>query len=313
MICIYLKLKEVTRVMNLSSSEIFKIGFQNNETVHQVTMQELKKIQKILFEMLCVIDQICAENNIKYCLCGGSAIGALRHNGFIPWDDDLDIFMLRNDIFKFAHIVNEKYGDLYEVRTPGLDDFFESPSTTMLRKDTIFRSYGELGEKNPGVCCDICILENVPTNKVFRYIHGIGSLARGLMTSCRRFSRDKETLIRHSGSNDLLKKTILEKAKIGSILSLFSYEHYVKKQWKWNSKCKNYQSEKVVCPNGRAHYFGEIYDRKIITEATLHEFCGRMFYIPANADEYLTGLYGDYMKIPDRKERESKVIFELKL
>lgn len=299
--------------MNLSSSETFKKNAKHSDSLHQLTTEELRSVQMILFEMLCMIDEVCAKNDIKYCLCGGSALGALRHKGFIPWDDDLDIFMLRKDVEKFANIINRDYNSKYEVKTPGLNGFFESPSTTVMRKGTIFRSYGELREKEPGVCCDICILENAPTSNAIQVVHGIGSLMRGLMTSCRRFTRDKGLLLKYIGDNPHLKKTIIEKAVIGTLLSAFPYEYYVKQQLKWNSKCKNDNSQKVVCPNGRAHYFGEIYDREIIVKATLHEFCGRQFYIPYQAEKYLTNLYGDYMKIPNEANRESKIILELKL
>lgn len=66
--------------------------------------KQLQKHQGIMFQMLCELDAICRRNNINYMLFAGSALGAVRHKGFIPWDDDLDIVMLREDYDRFLFV-----------------------------------------------------------------------------------------------------------------------------------------------------------------------------------------------------------------
>lgn len=79
--------------------------------------KQLQKHQGIMFQMLCELDAICRRNNINYMLFAGSALGAVRHKGFIPWDDDLDIVMLREDYDRFLSVApNELDGKQYYLQ-----------------------------------------------------------------------------------------------------------------------------------------------------------------------------------------------------
>ena len=92
--------------MNLSTSKLFKEQKYKNGI--EITEDKLKKLKKILLEMLIDFDVVCEKNNLYYTLCGGTALGAVRHNGFIPWDDDVDIFMTRESYNKFLTIYEKK-------------------------------------------------------------------------------------------------------------------------------------------------------------------------------------------------------------
>ncbi len=78
----------------------------------------LKKLQKLELEMLLKIVDICEKNNITYYLFGGTLIGAVRHEGFIPWDDDIDLGMPRPDYEKFLEIAESELGENYDLLTP---------------------------------------------------------------------------------------------------------------------------------------------------------------------------------------------------
>ena len=82
-----------------------------------LTEKELKQAQCIMLQILKKIDAFCKENDINYFLSYGTLLGAVRHNGFIPWDDDIDIGMLRNDYDKFCKLFGKEQGDLV-LRTP---------------------------------------------------------------------------------------------------------------------------------------------------------------------------------------------------
>ena len=79
-------------------------------------MDQIRKLQLAQLYIMKNIAAICDENNICYYLCGGTLLGAIRHSGFIPWDDDLDITMYRQDLKKLTKIVEEKYSDLFFVQ-----------------------------------------------------------------------------------------------------------------------------------------------------------------------------------------------------
>lgn len=71
----------------------------------------VKRIQKSVFKILCDVDELCKENHITYYLSGGTCLGAVRHQGFIPWDDDADIMLPRSEYSRFLKLVAEKLGE----------------------------------------------------------------------------------------------------------------------------------------------------------------------------------------------------------
>ena len=299
--------------MKLETSVLFKKNLAHKENIRQLTAGELKRVQEILFGILCAVDEVCKKKDIPYCLCGGSALGAVRHRDFIPWDDDLDIYILRNDMGKFIEVFEESYGTIYTVSSPGYRNLFNSPSSRICKKGTLFRSYANLGEESPGIGCDICILENTYNSRLMRFINGLGAVSCGFLVSCRRFRRDKEILLRYAEGDRELEKSIIVKAIIGRFVSTWSYSQIVKFQYIWNSQCKKQNSKYVVCINGRKHFFGEIYDREDMLRSEMYEFHGRLFAVMGKTDAYLRHLYGDYMKIPKEEERENLAVFEFEI
>lgn len=299
--------------MKLETSTLFKKKFAHRENVRQLTESELKRVQEILFEILCAVDDVCKKADIPYCLCGGSALGAVRHHDFIPWDDDLDIYILRCDMEKFVEAFDKSYGTTYAVSSPGYQQLYNSPTSRICKRGTIFRSYSSLGEENPGIGCDICILENTYNSRLMRLIHGLGAVSCGFLVSCRRFCRDKEILLSYAQGDRELEKSIVAKANIGRLVSVWSYSQIVKFQYIWNSQCKRKNSKYVVCINGRKHFFGEIYDRQDMLRPEMYEFHGKLFAVMGKTDSYLHHLYGDYMTIPKEEERENLAVFEFRI
>lgn len=143
------------------------------EQVMEMDAGTLRKMQMIELELLVEIDRICRKNHIKYNLCGGTLIGAVRHKGFIPWDDDVDIRMLRSEYKKFKEACKQELDDTRFF----LQDFESDPKyrwgyAKLLRKDTVYIRTGQthLGMKN-GVFLDIFISDGIPNQKWMRNIH----------------------------------------------------------------------------------------------------------------------------------------------
>ena len=97
----------------------------------------LEEKKKILVSILSEVHNFCDENNLKYFLTGGTLIGAVRHKGFIPWDDDIDIAMLRPDYDRFLEIIKREWKDKYVLKIPGETGNYTMPFTKSLNTDTI--------------------------------------------------------------------------------------------------------------------------------------------------------------------------------
>ena len=133
----------------------------------------LRQLQMTELEMLIEVDRICRKYDIRYSLDGGTLLGAIRHNGFIPWDDDADVVMLRSEYDKFykaclKELDTEKFF-LQEYRT---DSQYRWGYSKMRRNGTVFLREGQEHVKcNQSVFIDIFIYDNVPDHIVIRRLH----------------------------------------------------------------------------------------------------------------------------------------------
>ena len=126
----------------------------------------MTELQEKLLSLVLEIDAICKKNNIEYYLDGGSVLGAIRHRGFIPWDDDFDIVMTRPNWEKFISIIDKELPKNRTLDTP--DRNLKYPTTSMRYSDTsttsIFKSL-MFDVCSCGVCIDIFVLEALPDSK----------------------------------------------------------------------------------------------------------------------------------------------------
>ena len=139
----------------------------------EITPEILREMQLVQLECLIELDRICREFDIKYSLDGGTLLGAVRHRGFIPWDDDIDVIMLRDEYEKLYDACKSQLDTigffLQERRT---DPYYRVGYPRMRRNGTIYRRVGHEHMKyHEGVFIDIFVLDNVPDNAVLRKMH----------------------------------------------------------------------------------------------------------------------------------------------
>ena len=298
--------------MVLSTNRLFK----KVDTANQIEIKGdlLHKLQGTLLEMLKDFASVCEKYNLYYSLCGGTALGAVRHQGFIPWDDDIDVFMHRKDLKKLYEVFDKELGNKYHLHSMELTPELGIPIIRMLKKGTVYVVDDTLDCPERGVFIDICLLENAPNNVIIRMIHGLGSMYFGLCVSCSRFYRKKEIYRKQFETADVkIKKTIEKKIMIGRLLSWRSLDKWTRKYDCWNSLCKNNQSHDVVCPTGTKHYFGEIFPRNIYMKTKPMKFEDAEFQVIEQYDWALSRLYGDYMRIPPEDKRESHFVLDIQL
>lgn len=256
----------------------------------------MKTHNEILVELLDEFVRVCKENNLRYYLEGGSILGAIRHKGMIPWDDDVDVSMPRKDYETLRHL-GDVWGDHYRLgdyeTTSGYTyDFLklEDLNTTLIEK----MSPVYVG----GVFLDIFPLDNIPNEEVNQSI--IAYQDKTLQTyqqlcidpycdTCQCFWQYVSLRIRQFFFNP---KRFLQ--KIDQVTR--TYENDDSCQY-W--KCTHGYFRKDAAPK---EYWGDGVEA---------EFEGKNYIVPSNYDAYLTHLFGDYMTLPPVEERVThSFIFE---
>lgn len=312
--------------------------------LYHLTDEDLGHIHSCLSEMLSDIDRVCKEHSLCYCLYAGTMLGAVRHGGFIPWDDDLDLCMPRKDYDRFAEIFSEECGGDYWVQEVRRDPSYDLSFMKVRHKGTLFREFTEPDNDKAGLFIDIFPLENVPDNRLLRGLHVIACDSLLFICSCVRISKKKELLLKYCKKTDLstppartddtgmerasLARQIRIKAVVGRIFSVVSLHRWLVLTDQVASLCRNEQSRYVSIPSGKRHARGERClrasmlptvptafgpgKRRNAPTSTGTEEC----YFPgcADPDAVLRILYGDdYMQLPPPEQREHHSLLEYRI
>ena len=295
--------------MNLHTV-IKKLGEENKE-IKLLNNDELTILHKVLLDMIKDFSDICNEYNIKWSLTAGNMLGAVRHKGFIPWDDDIDVIMTRFEFDKLKSKFQDN--DKYYLASPG-DDGYILHYPRIFKKNTKFRSLLSVDDGHNGLYIDIFLLENVPNNVILKYLHGtLCTILLGVISSVR-VNYCKKTLMKYSDNNKVLRNEINKRLYIGRIFSIIPIEKWMACANKCFSMCKNETSQNVVIPSGAKHYFGEIFNREKLCTYTKVKFENLLLPIPLNYEHYLKLRYGDsYMIPPKETVKEKRALIEYQL
>lgn len=294
----------------LSTVEMFK-NADFREGV-DLTEEQLAQLQRLLLEILQDMDSFCREYHICYYLGGGSALGAVRHKGFIPWDDDADVNMPRADYERFIEEFPRAMGEKYWLHTPEHTHGHGLLLARVRLKGTCVKTREDFfNNKECGAFVDVFVVDNVPDNPFLRALHGFGSLALGFLLSCRKFYRERsqwQKLLSEENNCKNLRRAFRIKSTIGFFTAIFPIDWWVHWNHWWNGLCKNENSRCVTVPAGRKHYWGEMIPREEVFPVIVRPFEGSDF-CTARTELYLKQLYGDYMKIPKKGKREKHLFF----
>lgn len=299
--------------MNLSTVDAFKnISAANNPI--ELNGERLGSLQRVLTRMLGDLNEVCERHGIAYTLGGGTCLGAVRHHGFIPWDDDVDINMTREGYRRFVKAYESEMKDGYWLhdcnRTPG----YELAFPRLRLKGTVVRSREDYQFDECGAYIDIFIIDNAPSNALLRNAHGFISMALGFAYSCRRFAAHAADYLALVEGDAAATSAFKKKILIGRLLSFRSVESWTRAWDRWNSRCHDASSSHVTIPVGRKHYFGELQFRSDYFPVSRGSFGDLTVPLPKNTDAYMRSLYGEgYMTPPPEGDREKHVVYEFDL
>lgn len=250
-----------------------------------------KKMWQCEIELLIILDTICKKNNIKYFLIFGAALGAVRHNGFIPWDDDIDIGMLRDDFEHFLVCDKSEFGEYIDIQYGISEHGIDSLLRIRDRRTTgiINTEIGKPGNK--GIFIEVYpfdVCDNVLLYKLQMY----ASYQIQILTRCKIGQMQTKGL----------------KGKIRCIIAHFfsadklwlMYQRVCRMQ---NSGSSKYVS--LICLPIYAKKFGAL-EIEFIKETVRHKFEYIEAEIPKEYDKYLSSTYGEYMILPEVQNRGMK-------
>ncbi len=259
---------------------------------------DLKTIQEKAFCILEEVDRICKENNIEYFLCSGTLLGAVRHKGFIPWDDDIDLVMTRESFkcFKKACKIqlNPKFR-LYGPKERGEEYFDFIEHVEMIDYEWCAEDVAlELGNVSSKISLDIFFLDHAPDQKWLRTWQCFQLILIQLMSIGHRKN------INYNRYKIPQRPVIFVLSSIGRRLPMsWLRKRFSKIATKYNNK-----KTIGVRPYGSAMSGVKlIFPTKIYSDSVEMLFEEKMFPVPKQWDEYLRICYGDYMKLPPKEKR----------
>lgn len=266
---------------------------------------ELLKITK---DVVAVFEKF----NLEYSLSGGSILGAIRHKGFIPWDDDVDLNITRSSYNKLLQIFDEQLGDKYYIQTPLKYPQLGLMVTQIRKKGTVARRKYDWNIDECGISIDIYILENVFDNPIARFIQKSMSMFCSFAISSIRFCNNRDLPQEIIALEGRQINYSLGKSVAGRILGVIPLKQWILWCDFWNSACHNEESRLVAIPTGRKHFSKEVYERSKMAKFRKAPFETLELNVPVWAEGYLEMFYGDYMKMPPVEKREKHLFLELR-
>lgn len=244
-------------------------------------------LQSVLLMILTDVDKLLRDNGIPYFLGGGSALGAVRHKGFIPWDDDLDLIILPEDYDKFVEVCRTKL-DKSKYTFQEAEKDWPLPFSKIKLNGTSIDEVDAFPTDNKGIYIDIACFDYARKTSVGKFIQFLfGRLYLACVLSEKPYTTDS-----------IIKKLAIQVAKL--VKKNHSLFRFIRNQARGIKKTEEFAS---VWDRTRSNWTKYFCPKSVFDSAVLMEFEGKKFPVSSNYHQHLSNLYGDYMKLPPEEKR----------
>lgn len=299
-------MKTDTQIMNEIA---IKTGY-----LKELPNEQSKAQKKLLLEMYKDISKLCDEHGLIYMMGGGSCLGAVRHQGFIPWDDDLDLMMPRDSYEKLILLLsNNLLGDQYEYDTPNKNKDCKNTFLKIYCKGTYDVEITSENAPGPkGIFIDVFPMDYAPANMFMRKLKALCSDFPQAVCSCVLYVEYPSALYKEFMlQTDEGRRRYKHRMFLGKFFGIIPHRKWV--WWFDRLNAKSKRSNYLTIPTGRKHYIGETQLADVFFPVQKGVFEGIEVNIPSNYDAYLTSLYGNYMQVPPVEKRERHFVYKFSL
>lgn len=262
----------------------------NMDLLHQVDMDIVKNVIAI-----------CEKNNLKYFMLGGTMLGAIRHKGFIPWDDDIDLGLPRKDYETFLKVAKDELPSNLKLVNYRTDPSYHYYITRILDTETVVEEerIGNDSEKYTNASIDIFPIDGTPNNKILRKIYYFRVLYhRALMSLCYKDSIDRK---RPRGKAERILLWVMERVPVEKMTTPYKQKCKIDKLL----RSQKVEGAKYIGNIMGAYRTKEIVPAEFYGKGKMYQFEDIQLRGMELADEYLTYTYGDYMKLPPVEKRKT--------
>jgi len=260
---------------------------------------EINELRKLQLQIMQAIHDFCTNNNIRYSISGGTLIGAVRHKGYIPWDDDIDCMMPRPDYEKFVKTFNENNNSDFKVFSSYNDSFFFQPFAKVVNTKTTLIEHEDRPQPNLGVYVDVFPIDGLPNNEKAREQYW-NMIAKKKNFSTVVYSKSNK---KEHGMKKLARKVLF------CLFRPFPANWYANKLHKLGMK-NPFEGSNFVANSIFGYHKKEQMPKNIFDSYVLLKFEDRKFYAVKDYNTYLSNLFGDYMQLPPKEKQISKHDFE---
>ena len=294
-----------------SNRRIMNETAKASNLLHPLSDEEMKQLKDVLLQIYDDVSRLCDKYGLVYMLGYGSCLGAVRHKGYIPWDDDLDMIMPRESYMKFIELLQKgELGDNYDFSAPSKKKDSCNAFLKIYKRNTLSLELMHLNSPEPkGIWIDIYPIDYAPSNIVKRYLKGFLSEALQIIHASVLYHQYPSEKYKEfmSYNKDALKR-YKQHMIIGRLFGVIKHIKWLNWYDKVNFSTKD--EGLVTIPAGPKHYLGSILPTSVMFPPSKGSFENRVVNLPNNTDIYLSCLYGDYMKIPPVEERDRHFVYK---